>query len=107
LLPIIGFQSGRMAERVISRSAMSGDHHFAAGHPTHFKLSKNVADHRLTIRPSEYHVLQKIVIRWTNKNAPPSQKFSYRVNRFKSCVNIWEMSPKCTNSIKHFENSAL
>jgi hypothetical protein len=36
-------QSGRMTERVLSRSAMPGDH-FAARHPAHFKLSKNTAD---------------------------------------------------------------
>jgi hypothetical protein len=61
----------------------------------------------LAIRPSEYHVLQKSVIRWANKNVPPSQKFVYRVNHFKPCANSFGATPKCTNSIKQFENSAL
>jgi hypothetical protein len=81
--------------RLASCSAMSGDQHFAAGHPTHFKLSKNTTDHRPY--PSEYHILLKTVIRPANKKLPHSQKSSIYTKRYQSNINDKSHLPKCPN----------
>jgi len=95
-----------MAERVISRSAMPGDHHLAAEWLTHFKLSKNTTENSAT-RTRYYHTRAPVVIRWTNKNSPHSQKTSNHTNRYQSFTNKKFRLPKCTNSINLFEEKAL
>jgi hypothetical protein len=66
-------QDRRMAERVLSRSAIPGDLHLAAGPSAHFKLSKNAANN-LAIHPPEYHICLKCVIRPAYKKLPHSPK---------------------------------
>jgi hypothetical protein len=95
-----------MAEHVISYSALPGDHHLAAGPPPHFKLSKNTANN-LAIHPPQYHVLQKTVIRPTNKKVPHSPKTSNHTTRYQSPANKNSHPPKCINSINFFDKTAL
>jgi hypothetical protein len=99
----------RLSTRLALRHA--GDHHFAARHLPHFKLSKSIGllptIGNSATRTRYYHTRAPVVIRWTNKNTPPASKISIHTNRYQSPTNQKSHSPKCTNSINLFENIAL